>query len=54
MRLADLRGVKVILERREEDRRHEVTRAAGERRQLQRRVRQGQVSSLGYRLVRFR
>jgi hypothetical protein len=53
-RFADVRGVQVILERREGERRHEAIVRGNERRQLQRRVRQGQVFSLGYRLVRFR
>jgi hypothetical protein len=53
-RFADVRGVQVILERREGERRHEEIVTGSERRQLQRRVRPGRVFSLGFRLVRFR
>ena len=52
-RLAGVRGVKVILERRAGDRRraHVPSR---DRRRLERRLRAGQASSLGYTIVRFR
>ena len=53
-RFAGVRGVKVILERREGDRRREANAKADDRRRLQRRLRHGQVSSLGYTIVRFR
>jgi hypothetical protein len=53
-RFAAVRGVKVILERREGDRRREADTQADDRRRLQRRLRHGQASSLGYTTVRFR
>ncbi len=53
-RFAGVRGVKVILERREGDRRRGANAKADDRRRLQRRLRHGQVSSLGYTIVRFR
>ncbi len=51
--LAGVRGVKVILERREGDRRREAHAQTYDRRLLERRLRHGQASSLGYTLVRF-
>ena len=53
-RLDDVRGVKVLLERRVSDRRREVHARAPDRRRLQRRLRLGQESSLGHTVVRFR
>ncbi len=53
-RFANVRGVRVMMERRERDRRQEEQVATDERRRLQRRVRRGQVYSMGYRFVRFR
>ena len=53
-RLAGVRGVKVILERRLADRRHSLGQRAPDRRRLRRRLRLGQASSLGYTVVRFR
>jgi hypothetical protein len=53
-RLEGVRGVKVILERRVADRRHELGQRAPDRRRLRRRLRLGQSSSLGYTVVRFR
>ena len=53
-RLAGVRGVKVILERRLADRRHSTGQRAPDRRRLRRRLRLGQASSLGYTVVRFR
>jgi hypothetical protein len=53
-RLDGVRGVKVILERRVADRRHELRQRAPDRRRLRRRLRLGQASSLGYTVVRFR
>ena len=53
-RFAGVRGVQVILERRAGDRRREANAKADDRRRLQRRLRHGQVSSLGYTIVRFR
>src|SRR6267143_3172600 len=51
---AGLRGVKVIMERRAGDRRAAQYPVADERRLVRtRRIRQGQVSSLGYIVVRF-
>ena len=51
---AGLRGVKVIMERRAGDRRAAQYPVADERRLVRtRRIRQGQVSSLGYTVVRF-
>jgi hypothetical protein len=51
--LAGLRGVKVILERREGDRRRQTHAQTNDRRRLERRLRHGQPSSLGYTMVRF-
>lgn len=53
-RLADVRGVMVLLERRTGDRRRAVHALATDRRRLVRRLRPGQASSLGYTFVRFR
>ena len=53
-RLEGVRGVRVILERRVADRRHELGQRAPDRRRLRRRLRVGQASSLGYTVVRFR
>ena len=53
-RLVGVRGVKIILERRRGDRRRERRTPAVNRRRLERRLRPGQVSALGYTIVRFR
>jgi hypothetical protein len=53
-RLAGVRGVKVIIERRATDRRRQVQAHAPDRRRLDRRLRHGQASALGYTVVRFR
>jgi len=53
-RLDGVRGVKVFLERRVGDRRHDLRQRAPDRRRLRRRLRRGQASSLGYTVVRFR
>jgi hypothetical protein len=53
-RLAGVRGVKVILERRAGDRRRAAYVPSRDRRCLERRLRLGQASSLGYTIVRFR
>jgi len=53
-RLVGVRGVQVILERRQGDRRREARPPAKDRRRLQRRLRHGQMSALGYTSVRFR
>jgi hypothetical protein len=53
-RLAGVRGVKVILERRAGDRRRAGYVPSRDRRRLERRLRAGQASSLGYTIVRFR
>jgi len=52
--LVGVRGVKVILERHQGDRRREARPPVKDRRRLQRRLRHGQMSSLGYTSVRFR
>jgi hypothetical protein len=53
-RLDGVRGVKVLLERRAGDRRHTTQGSSKDRRLLERRLRAGQASSLGYTIVRFR
>jgi len=53
-RLAGVRGVEVILERRAGDRRRAAYVPARDRRRLERRLRPGQASALGYTIVRFR
>ena len=51
---AGVSGVRVILDRRVSDRRSATSRVTVERRQVKtRRIRQGEVSSLGYSVVRF-
>jgi hypothetical protein len=52
-RLAGVKGVKVIPERRQADRRGEQ-RPVGERRHQDRRIRQGKIFALGYTLFRFK
>ncbi len=52
--LAGVKGVKVIPERRQADRRREQHAVAGERRHQERRIRQGETFALGYTLFRFR
>jgi hypothetical protein len=52
--LAGVSGVKVILERRRADRRAgDGAEPPDDRRLVERRVRQGEVSSLGYTVIRF-
>ena len=53
-RLVDVRGVRVILERRAGDRRRALHGFSRDRRRLERRLRPGRASSLGYTIVRFR
>jgi hypothetical protein len=53
-RLVGVRGVEIILERRTGDRRRQVRKPAVERRRLERRLRPGHMSALGYTIVRFR
>jgi hypothetical protein len=53
-RLAGVRGVKVLLERRAGDRRRARRAFTRDRRRLERRLRPGEASSLGYTIVRFR
>ncbi len=50
---ADVRGIKVILERRQGDRRRQSQDMAVERRQRERRLQRGKVSALGYTAVNF-
>jgi hypothetical protein len=50
---AGVKGVKVIVERRWRDRRHEPSAVGHERRLAQRRARKGRVSAMGYRMLRF-
>ena len=53
-RLAGVKGVKVIPERRQADRRREQRPVGDERRQKDRRIRQGKIFALGYTLFRFK
>jgi len=53
-RLVGVRGVRVIVERRAGDRRRALHGFSRDRRRLERRLRPGQTSSLGYTIVRFR
>ena len=53
-RLAGVRGVKVILERRQGDRRRAKRPVGDERRHQERRIRQGKIFALGYTLVRVK
>jgi hypothetical protein len=52
--LVGVKGVKVIPERRQADRRREQRAVAGERRHQERRTRQGETFALGYTLFRFK
>jgi hypothetical protein len=52
-RLASVKGVRVMIERRHGDRRRQGRSVPGDRRKRDRRVRRGQASALGYTLVRF-
>lgn len=52
-RLAGVRGVEVIQDRRRADRRRAAQPVAWERRHGERRIHPGEVSPLGYRVVRF-
>jgi hypothetical protein len=51
--LAGVSGVKVMLDRRRGDRRVEEQIVVDEHRGLDRRIRQGEVSALGYTIIRF-
>jgi hypothetical protein len=51
--LAGVSGVKVMLDRRRGDRREKDQGVADEHRGLDRRIRQGEVSALGYTIIRF-
>ncbi len=51
--LAGVDGVKVMLDRRRGDRRAEEQVVADEHHGLDRRIRQGEVSALGYTIIRF-
>jgi len=51
--LAGVSGVKVMLDRRRSDRRAEQQAVADEHGGLDRRIRQGEVSALGYTIIRF-
>ena len=53
-RLAGVKGVQVILERRQADRRREPRRVGNEHRHQERRIRQGKIFALGYTLFRFK
>jgi hypothetical protein len=53
-RLSGVRGVKVIVERRASERRRQPQRHSPDRRRLERRLRHGHESALGYTVVRFR
>jgi len=52
--LTRVRGVTVILEGRRSDRRREQSQVADERRNLERRIRQGKAFALGYTVIRFK
>src|SRR5438309_10960864 len=51
--LLGVSGVKVMLERRQGERRLEERSVGDEQRRLDRRIRQGEVSALGYTVIRF-
>jgi hypothetical protein len=51
--LAGVSGVKVMLERRQADRRVDEQTAPEEHRLVERRLRQGEVTALGYTVIRF-
>ena len=51
--LAGVSGVKVMLERRRGERRLEPQSVPDEHRRIERRLRQGEVSALGYTVIRF-
>jgi hypothetical protein len=51
--LAGVSGVKVMLERRRAERRLEPQSVPDEHRRIERRLRQGEVSALGYTVIRF-
>jgi hypothetical protein len=51
--LAGVRGVKVILDRRRSERRQHGKHGVPEQRRIDRRLRQGEVSALGYTVIRF-
>ena len=51
--LAGVSGVKVMLERRRAERRLEPQSVPDEQRRIERRLRQGEVSALGYTVIRF-
>jgi len=51
--LAGVSGVKVMLERRQGERRLEPESVPDEQRRIERRLRQGEVSALGYTVIRF-
>jgi hypothetical protein len=51
--LKDVPGATVIMDRRREERRRSAERPGQDRRRFDRRVRRPELSSLGYRLVRF-
>jgi len=52
-RLADVSGVKVIMERRRGDRRQARREVAQDRRRIDRRLRPGEPHAMGYTIVRF-
>ncbi len=51
--LAGVSGVRVMLERRQGERRLEPQSVPDEQRRVERRLRQGEVSALGYTVIRF-
>jgi hypothetical protein len=51
--LAGVSGVKVLLDRRRADRQEDEPPVADEHRGLDRRIREGEVSALGYTIIRF-